>query len=263
MNPNGKVIVLTGASSGIGQELLKRLARYDADIIAVCRRPEQIAVKGERILPYACDVSQQEQVDALFDFAVQKFGRVDLFIANAGFAYCEEIGCADWGHIENIFRTNVFSPIYALEKMKELNEGRRYAMVMTCSAVSRIPLPGYALYCSTKAALAHFAHTYYWEKRDRGALTLVFPVATATRFWKKAGDKAPLPFPVHPPSWVADCCMAGIHTGFPVVYPSPSYLIGYFIINRVCPLLFFFYDLINAVRFRIWADKHRKAQASA
>lgn len=263
MNPNGKVIVLTGASSGIGEALLRRLARYDADIVAACRHPEHITVKSPRVRPFACDVSQREQVDALFDFALQTFGRIDLFIANAGYAYCEEIDRADWGHIDQIFRTNVYSPIYTLEKMKELNAGRRYAVVMTCSAVSRIPLPGYALYCSTKAALAHFAHTYYWEKRDKGSLTLLFPVAVSTRFFKKAGDKAPVPFPVHPAGWVAACYMAGIFTGIPAVYPSFFYLVGYFVINRVFPFVFFIYDLFNAVRFRLWAAKRRTEKSRA
>lgn len=258
MNPNGKVIVLTGASSGIGCELLKRLTRYDADIVAVSRRIENITIEGPRIFPYACDVSQQKEVDALFSYTVEKFGRIDLFIANAGFAYCEEINTADWEHIEKIFRTNVFSPIYTFEKMKELNQGRKYTVVMTCSAVSHIPLPGYALYCSTKAAIGHFAHTYFFEKNDQGTLTLVFPVATATRFFKKAGPHAPVPFPVHPPSWVAACVMAGIHTGCPVVFPSIIHMVSYYTINRVFPFIYGIYDLVNAIRFRAWAAKQRK-----
>lgn len=257
MNPNGKVIILTGASSGIGRELLKCLQRYDADIIAVSRHIGSIPNHSARVIPYACDVSQQDQVDGLFAYAVEKFGKIDLFIANAGFAYCEELNIADWGHIEDIFRTNVFSPIYSFEKMKELNRGRKYTVIMTCSAISRIPLPGYALYCSTKAAIEHFAHTYYFEKNDKGTLTLVFPVATSTKFFNKAGDHAPVPFPVHPPSWVATCIMAGLHTNCPVVFPSPMHMISYFTINRVFPFLYGIYDLINAARFHRWAQKNR------
>lgn len=258
MNPNGKVIILTGASSGIGRELLGRLQRYDADIIAVSRRIGSIPNHSARVVPYACDVSKEVEVDGLFDFAVKKFGRVDLFIANAGFAYCEELNHADWDHIDSIFRTNVFSPIYSFEKMKELNRGRRYNVIITCSAVSRIPLPGYALYCSTKAAIEHFAHTYYFEKNDRGTLTLIFPVATATRFFKKAGDRAPVPFPVQSPSWVAACVMAGLHTDSPVVFPSLIYMVSYFTINRVFPFIYGIYDLVNAARFRNWVKKQRQ-----
>lgn len=263
MNPNGKVIILTGASSGIGRELLKRLQRYDADIIAVSRHIGSIPNHSARVIPYACDVSQQDQVDGLFAYAVEKFGKVDLFIANAGFAYCEELNTADWGHIEDIFRTNVFSPIYSFEKMKELNRGRKYTVIMTCSAISRIPLPGYALYCSTKAAIEHFAHTYYFEKNDKGTLTLVFPVATSTKFFNKAGDHAPVPFPVHPPSWVATCIMAGLHTNCPVVFPSPMHMISYFTINRVFPFLYGIYDLINAARFHRWAKKNRDTHSAS
>ncbi|MFT9077858.1 SDR family NAD(P)-dependent oxidoreductase [Ethanoligenens sp.] len=262
MNPDGKVIILTGASSGIGRALLERLQRYNADIIAVSRHIGTIPNHNARVVPYTCDVSKKEEVDRLFSFAVDKFGKVDLFIANAGFAYCEELNTADWGHIENIFRTNVFSPIYSFEKMKELNRGRKYTVVMTCSAVSRIPLPGYALYCATKAAIEHFAHTYFFERNDKGVLTLVFPVATATKFFNKAGDSAPVPLPVHPPSWVAACIMAGIHTDCPVVFPSPTHMISYFTINRIFPFIYGIYDLVNAVRFRSWAKRHQNSKPS-
>lgn len=263
MDPNGKIIILTGASSGIGRAVLKRLQRYDADIIAVSRHIDHIPRQSTRVIPYACDVSRQEEIDQLFSFAVQTFGRVDLFIANAGFAYCEEINTANWEHIDDIFRTNVFSPIYSFEKMKELNHGRKYTVIMTCSAISRIPLPGYALYCSTKAAIEHFAHTYYFEKNDKGTLTLVFPVATATRFFIKAGDHAPVPFPVQPPSWVAACILAGLHTNCPVVFPSLIHMVSYFTINRVFPFVYGIYDLVNAIRFRRWAKRQRDTHPAA
>lgn len=260
MNINGKKIVITGASSGIGRELLKMLAKYDADIIAVGRNIDKIPVVNERITPFACDISEKENVDKLFDFAVKKFGRIDLFIANAGFAYCEEINSADWNHAEKIFKTNVISPIYSFEKMKELNAGRKYTVVITCSAVSHVPLPGFALYCSTKAAVDQFAHTYRFEKNDKGKLTLVYPVAVATNFFKRSGDRAPMPFPVHPPKWVAFCILTGIKYNFHSVYPSLLYMLTYYIINRVFPFIYGIYDLVNGSRFKAWV-MHQKGMA--
>lgn len=257
MNLNGKRIIITGASSGIGRELLKMLAKYDAAIIAVGRNIENIPDINNKITSYKCDVSQKENIDKLFDFALKKMGGIDLFIGNAGFAYCEELNKADWDHIENIFKTNVISPIYSFEKMKELNKGRRYTVVITCSAVSHVPLPGYALYCSTKASIDHFAHTYRFEKNDRGKLTLVYPVATASNFFKNAGEKAPIPFPIHPPKWVAFCMLIGIKFNFHSVYPSPLYALSYYTINRVFPFIYGIYDIINALVFKIWAKKHR------
>ncbi len=258
MNPNGKIAILTGASSGIGLELLKLLSKYDTEIIAVSRHKENIPDYGERIHPYACDISIQKEVDDLFSSTIQKFGHIDLFIANAGFGYCEEINTANWEHIEKIYRTNVFSPIYSFEKMKELNKGKKYNFAITCSAVSRIPLAGFSLYCSTKAAIEHFAHTYYFERNDLGTLTLTFPVATSTRFFKKAGDKAPMPFPVQSSSWVARCILAGIRSNSLTVFPSLLYLFGYFVINRIFPFVFGIYDLINAARFHHWIKRRKR-----
>lgn len=255
MNLSGKKIVLTGASSGIGLELLKLLAKYDATIIAVGRNIENIPIINNRVIPYKCDVSQNTNIDNLFDFALKSMGKIDLFIANAGFAYCEELNKADWDHAESIFRTNVISPIYSFEKMKELNKDRKYTVVMTCSAVSNVPLPGYALYCSTKAAIAQFAHTYRFERNDKGTLTLVYPVASASNFFKNAGNKAPAPFPVHPPKWVALCILTGIRFNFSSVYPSLLYLLSYYTINRVFPFIYGIYDMVNAIRFKHWVKK--------
>ncbi|WP_347460416.1 SDR family NAD(P)-dependent oxidoreductase [Clostridium sp. DMHC 10] len=141
MNLNGKRIIITGASSGIGLELLKMLSKYDASIIAVGRNVENIPVINSKIIPYKCDVSKKENIDELFDFTLEKMKGIDIFVANAGFAYCEEINKADWNHAEKIFNTNVISPIYSFEKMKELNRGKRYTVAITCSAVSNVPLP--------------------------------------------------------------------------------------------------------------------------
>lgn len=256
MNLNGKRIIITGASSGIGLELLKMLSKYDASIIAVGRNVENIPIINDRITPYKCDISKKENIDKLFDFALEKMKGIDIFVANAGFAYCEEINKADWNHAEKIFNTNVISPIYSFEKMKELNRGKYYTVAITCSAVSNVPLPGYALYCSTKAAISHFAHTYRFEKNDRGKLIIVYPIATASNFFKRSGEEVPVPFPIQPTKWVAFCMLLGIKFNLPVVFSSLLYAISYYTINRVFPFIYGIYDIINAVIFKIWVKKH-------
>lgn len=258
MNINGKNIILTGASSGIGEELLKILKNYDVRIIAVARNVSKIPDYGEKITTFSCDLSKKEEVDRLFEYAEKLFEHIDIFIANAGFAYCEEIEEANWKHIEKIYSTNVFSPIYSAEKMKDIHKDRPYYMVITCSAVSGVPLPGYALYCASKASIHMFAKTYRYELKNKGKLALVYPVATKTNFFRSAGgDEAPVPWPVQSPKIVAASIVLGIKLNLRSIYPSILFLISS-IINRVIPILYPIYSKLFSINFNLWLKKNKK-----
>ena len=85
---NGKNIVVTGASSGIGKSILEELLEQgDNRILAACRRAEMIADYGDRVIPFSCDLSTKEGVDALFDRAEEVFDKIDIFFCNAGAPY--------------------------------------------------------------------------------------------------------------------------------------------------------------------------------
>ena len=109
---SGKKIVLTGANSGIGLEVLKLLVQGDNKILAVDLRTDKIATfDPKKVVPMVCDVSSKEGVDAIFDEAEKSLGGIDIFYANAGFPYYETFDYVDWGRTAHIFETNVFSPI--------------------------------------------------------------------------------------------------------------------------------------------------------
>ncbi|MFT8316277.1 MAG: SDR family NAD(P)-dependent oxidoreductase [Clostridium sp.] len=258
MDINGKNIILTGASSGIGKELLKKLKNYDVKIIAVARNIDKIPNYGENIISFSCDLSRKEEVDRLFEYALSVLKSIDIFIANAGFAYCEEIEEANWEHIEKIYSTNVFSPIYVAEKMKNINKDRAYYMIITCSAVSTVALPGYTLYCATKASINMFAKTYRYEMKNKGKLGLVYPIATKTNFFKRAGGNiAPVPWPVQSPEIVAASIILGIKFNLRNIYPSILFLIAS-IINRIIPILYPIYSKIFSISFNLWLKKNNK-----
>ncbi len=224
MDLNGKNIVLTGASSGIGLELLNLLAQYDCRIIAVARTIENVALNLDNVTKYACDISTPENVDALFEFARQQFGDIDIFICNAGFAYYEEIEKSDWEHIANIFKTNVFSSIYSSAKMKEIHESRPYRVVITASAMSFLALPGYSLYASTKAALHGFATAYRFELKRNQKLQMVYPIGTKTNFFNEAGSRTPVPWPTQTADQVAKAIVKGILKDKKSIFPSKLFL---------------------------------------
>ncbi|MBI9075142.1 MAG: SDR family NAD(P)-dependent oxidoreductase [Desulfatibacillum sp.] len=220
MDINGKNIILTGASSGIGLDLLKKLTRFDCKILAVARTIEKVDFEHPNVTKYPCDISDPKKLDGLFDHALSQWGHIDIYIANAGFAYYEEIESPDWEHIEKIYKTNVFSSFYAAEKMKAINQGRPFRMVVTASAMSFLSLPGYSLYSSTKAAIRGFAAAYRYELEKEQKLQLVYPIATRTSFFKEAGSGTPVPWPSQEPEKVSDAIIRGIEKDKNSIFPS-------------------------------------------
>lgn len=261
MNLNGKNIILTGAGSGIGREVLAQLRRYDCTVMAADLNAGSIEAVPGRVIPWSGDLSSPEAVDRLFQEAVAAMGCVDLFIANAGFAYYEEIGQADWRHIERIYRINTFSPIYAAEKMKDLNGSRPYNVAVTASAMAYLSLPGYSLYSATKASLRGFAEAYRYELGSDQHFQVIYPIATRTNFFNHAGD-SPVPFPSQDSRLVAQRIIRGIERDRKSIFPS--YLFRLLMIkNRFMPLALVIERQLEFLRFRNWRQSRQSTATDA
>ena len=249
-----KNIILTGAASGIGKALLNQLLDFEGiKVIAVDLNTIENA--SDKIIPFVCDLSQQLEVDRLFEFAIAQLQTIDIFIANAGFAYYEVIEKPDWQRIEKIFQVNVFSPIYAFQKMKELNVGREYFVLMTSSAMAKVAIPGYALYGATKAALDRFEDAYRFENQDFGHLSLVYPIATKTNFFNRStnfsGQDVPVPFPASMPEQVAKIMVKGILNNETHIYPSKLFQISRFF-QKLFEVMVFPYQYFYARKLKEW-----------
>ncbi len=246
MDLEGKRIILTGASSGIGLELLPILHKKGAKVLAVGRRaypPEYSSVTY-----FQKDVSTQAGIDALFMMADQVLGGIDIFIANAGFAYYEQAEKADWVHTENIFDINVTSPIYAFHLLKKVKGDDPFQFVATASAISYIPLPGYALYSGTKHAIQGFCDAARFELPKHQVITLIHPIATKTAFFQ--GD-TPVPFPAQTAQTVAKHYIRGIERNKAHIFPSKMF---WFIrhLTILQPLV----QKQEARRFDVWRKKY-------
>ena len=264
MNIDGARIVLTGAASGIGRALLTRLADHSAHILAADKDAARLdeaqsalAGKAATISVLATDLGEREGVDVLFSAAHEGLGGIDLFIANAGFAYYETFGTKEdvWSQLDSIYRVNVFSPLYALAKLRALNAQQPYTVVMTASAQSKVPVPGYAVYASTKAALDAFASAYRFEQPSNEHLMLVYPVSTMTRFFETASRDhlPPVTPPAQTPDRVADAVMNGLARDATHVYPSRLFSVAW-MLNRVLPIKWLTQQ--NAARqYRAWKKK--------
>jgi len=114
----------------------------------------------------------------------------------------------------------VFASLYAALKMKEIYGQRPYRVVLTASAMSFLPVPGYALYASTKAALRAFATAYRYELSRGQQLHLVYPIATRTGFFDAAGPDTPVPWPAQSADTVARAIIKGLEKDADDIFPS-------------------------------------------
>ena len=124
MRLENKVVVVTGASSGVGREIALRFAKEGAKVVAVARRAERLAALEEQskdfageIVAYAGDISLEETNEKMIDFAIEKFGKFDVLVNNAGlmdnFAPAENL---DTELLERLMRVDVYGPAWATRK---------------------------------------------------------------------------------------------------------------------------------------------------
>lgn len=162
MKLNGKSIVVTGASSGMGKAIVQRFAREGASIIAVARRKDRLEELAAslsdapgRVVPFVGDVSKEESVVSAIDLAVKEFGRLDILVNNAGIMDdLSPIGDATNEKMEQIFAVNVFGPMYAMRKAVQvfLEQGGGGNIINVASLGAMRTAAG-AVYCASKAAV--------------------------------------------------------------------------------------------------------------
>jgi short-subunit dehydrogenase len=254
-------IVVTGASSGIGRELLFRLGQRPAQIVAAGRNQASlqaaiadIPARRAEVFPFLGDLSRAEEMMALFDQAEKDMGGVDLFIANAGVGYYESLLPPNWEQVEQVFRLNVISTIFALQKLKAMNVGRDFKLVCVASAMAYWALPGYAVYAATKAALERFAEGARFELKRPQQLMMVYPIATRTSFFERAGAGEQLPLFSQSAGYVAEAILRGIRSDGRDVYPSRLFAIALWFDRRL-PVLRRMYQMMELRRFEKWRRK--------
>ncbi len=187
---DGKVIWITGASSGIGEALAVLLSKYDTDLILTARRETELnRVKNrcrypERIMVLPADLSDYENFAPLLGQIQQRFKRLDMLVNNAGvgqrgFAN-DTIPSVD----EKILHTNVFAPIYLSKLVLPLFSQQNSGHIVTISSVcGYVPVPGYATYCASKHAMQGYFNTLRAEvSQDNITVTVVCPGYIDTNF---------------------------------------------------------------------------------
>lgn len=153
------VIVITGASSGIGAALAQRLARDGHDLVLAARREQELkavaSACGERAFPVVADVTQRAVVNDLRDVAIRRFGSVDVWVNNAGRGIGKRVLELTDEDVDAMITVNVKSALYGMQAIvPHFQERGRGHLVNVSSFLGRVPLVTFrSAYSAAKAAL--------------------------------------------------------------------------------------------------------------
>lgn len=211
----GRVIIVTGASSGIGRATAERLARGGATVVGCARdldRMQEVADKTPGIEPRRCDVTSAQDRAALIDGVLARHGRIDALVNNAGIGWEGLVEEMETGDVEKLVNTNVTALIdltrLVLPGMLERGAGH---IVMTSSSAGWFAFPPLTVYSSTKFAVEGFVEGLRREVWRRGVVvSTVNPGPVATEWLARSQGYQPSEDdpqvrrnPGVPPEWVA------------------------------------------------------------
>ena len=194
MDIQGAVVVITGASMGIGAATARAFANAGAKLVLAARSADKLEAVAQSLpasaetLAVPTDMTNQAQVRALIDAACERFGRVDLLINNAGQAAVGSVATINLEHYRQIIELNLFGPLHAIQavvpKMREQGGG---VIINISSNVSKMAIPMIGAYASTKYALNGLSLTARNElAADNIRVVLFHPGQTGTEFGKNA-----------------------------------------------------------------------------
>ena len=201
MDIKGKVVIVTGASSGIGEATARQFGREGAKLVLAARRVDKLEALAQEILAMGsgaetfvvqADLSKLEDIQALIKQTLDKFGRIDVLVNNAGF------GRLDWlenldpvKDIQSQFDVNVLGVIQttrqALPVMMKQRSGH---IINMCSMAGLVATPTYTVYAACKHAVHGFSEALRREVKPWGIdVSMIYPGGVLTEFQAHAGIK--------------------------------------------------------------------------
>jgi short-subunit dehydrogenase len=244
----GRVVIVTGASSGIGAATAVACGRAGMRVVLAARRADRLAAVAEavraaggeaRAVP--TDVADEAAVRLLVDGTAAAWGRLDVLVGNAGVGILAAVEQTTAAEFERLMRVNFLGVVYAvlaaLPHMRRQGSGH---LVTVASVVGKRASPFRAAYVASKAALVGFSEALRMELLGSGiAVTCVCPIGTATEFHAVEPNRLGVPGrggPIQTADHVARAIIRALRRPRAEVHPyAPARLL--FLANALCPAL--------------------------
>lgn len=228
-----QVVVITGASQGIGRETALQMAVRGASVVVAARNEEalkELAIEVERLGgqadPVVTDVAEYDQVERLANRAIERFGRIDTWVNNAAVSIYATVEQMTAEEMERLVRVNLLGQMYGSKVAAAHMRTRRAGTIINVgSALSERAIPLQSAYVATKHAIQGFTEALRLELAHEGAgieVVLVMPSSMNTPLFTLARSKMgnqPMPVPpIYEPGVAAEAiCHAAEHGGREIV----------------------------------------------
>lgn len=193
MNLAGKVILITGASSGIGRATAILTGKTRSPVIIAARRLDRLAEvareiesAGGKALAIQTDIGDESQVAAMVDKAMQQFGRIDVLINNAAIGLYATVDETTPEQMEKLWRVNYMGTFHAIKQVLPVMRKQQSGQIIVVASMSgRRGAKFKSAYCATKFAQIGLLESLRMELKDTNIkCTLIFPGGTQTEFFE-------------------------------------------------------------------------------
>lgn len=175
MDLSGKVAVITGASMGIGEAIARTFADKGARVVLLSRdagRAEEARTRlglPNQTLALSCDVRNREEIDRVLSLTLHHFGRIDIWVNNAGHGILDSVEQVDMAACRETFETNFFGALASIQGVVPVMLQQGSGSIINVSSVAgHIPLPFHAIYSATKFAMNALGKAANVELKMRG-----------------------------------------------------------------------------------------------
>lgn len=184
-----KVVIITGASSGIGRALAFAFAQRGARVVLVARTAERLEAVRREIEPYSADalvipadITDEAQRQQVVDRTLETFGRIDILVNNAGYSLIGPAQDQDLAKVRGMLELNLWAPIRLTQMVLPVMLENHHGYIMNIgSALGRVAMPLFAPYVASKVGLSGFSDALRRELAGTGVhVTLVLPGWTRT-----------------------------------------------------------------------------------